>query len=116
MIPNVLMHLTSGQQHTPIRGRKEAQDKLLALMLLAGGSIFAQARFSHDGNAQAQQRYRAPAYSSNSGRNQLRDDDNRYDNDYGRIGRSRSFDRDHVRGHAQNYWQDGRYGNRFNGR
>ena len=116
--------------------------KLLALVLLAGGSVFAQTRFSNGGNTQAYNRSypTAPTAFSHSGyqvagRNQQSGgDNNRYENEYthngddqgfkrenafgfGRDGfQNRGSDRNDIRGHAQNFRQDDRDGNRFDGR
>src|ERR1700730_14269844 len=47
-LPRILKHLTSGQQRAHRVGRRKAnmKTKLLAVALLAGGSMFAQTRFS----------------------------------------------------------------------
>ncbi len=107
--------------------------KLLAVLLLAGTSIFAQTRYSIGGNSQGYDRgyMAAPAPFSHTG-NQVsgpshpRGDDNRYQNQSARNGDDRSFkrdnafgfgqvgfedrdsDRNQVRGHAQNFQRDDR--------
>jgi hypothetical protein len=90
--------------------------KLLALMLLAGGSMFAQTRFSQAGNAHADERgFRAPTTDRHevAGRNSQRNDNDRDDVEHRRTGR---FDRDNIRGYTQHYRQDSRDGTRFDWR
>ena len=99
--------------------------KLLAMAFLAGGSIFAQTRFSHTGGMAADEHgYRAQTASSYTEyhyatRNPQRDNNERYENarhddgrnfEHGRgFGlehdsfRNRGFDRDDIREGAHNY-------------
>jgi hypothetical protein len=96
--------------------------KLLALVLLAGGSVFAQTRFSSGENTQGFDRgYRVQ--TSVTARSPQRDDNRRYENDDARRGDNRSdrafsvgFDRDDSRSHVQNWRWDDRDGDRFRGR
>jgi hypothetical protein len=95
--------------------------KLLAMILLAGGSMFAQTRFSFGINVGGNARgYHQPAVPSYRGGYQVAP---RYDNRYNEQNRfqSRSFDRDgdrddRGRGYGHDYRPGNGYVNRFRGR
>jgi hypothetical protein len=88
--------------------------KLMALVLLAGGSMFAQTRFSNGGNShtynQGYQVQASPRYSDHQVkvRNQWRDDDDRYENRYDRSRDSR-FVREDRGGFERHYESGFRY-------
>lgn len=69
--------------------------KMLALMLLAGGSMFAQTRFAGHWNL--------PETSSSPGapRYERRDSDYRYDDDHARLNFNRNSDQDRNEGSQQ---------------
>jgi hypothetical protein len=107
--------------------------KLLAVILLAGGSMFAQTRFSFgtttsDNNHSGYYRQTAPSNSSQATpRYEQRNSDNRYEDAYGSRDSIRGFrqdrDRDSNRDQDDNRgrapvarYENNHYGNRFGGR